>query len=169
MNDKRPAGGAVARALELLRARGLDPEIREFSKTTRTARDAAAAVGCEVQQIAKSLVFRGRRSDRLVLAITSGRNRADDGLIADAVGEPVSFADADFVRARTGFAIGGVPPIAAAADGEVTTLIDRDLMALDELWAAAGTPNAVFRLTPAELESLTGGSVATLAAKGPAA
>lgn len=168
MNDKRPAGGAVARTLELLRARGLDPEIREFSKTTRTARDAAAAIGCEVQQIAKSLVFRGGRSDRLVLAITSGGNRADDGLVAEAVGEPVSFADAGFVRERTGFSIGGVPPL-AAAEGEVTTLIDRDLMGLDELWAAAGTPNAVFRLTPAELESLTGGSVVTLAAKGPAA
>lgn len=168
MPDDVTLSRAAARTLALLRRRGLDPEIRQFSESTRTALAAAAAVGCELCQIAKSLVFRASRSDRLVLAITSGANRADDSRIADAVGEPVTFGDAAFVRARTGFAIGGVPPVAGGEAGpDLVTLIDRDLMALDEIWAAAGTPFAVFRLTPEELRSLTGGAVVELAARSP--
>lgn len=168
MPDDQALSAAAARTLALLRRRGLDPEIRQFGKSTRTALEAAAAVGCELRQIAKSLVFRTTGSDRLVLAITSGANRADDARVETAVGERVSFADAAFVRARTGFAIGGVPPVAEAAAGDAVTLIDRDLMMLDELWAAAGTPYAVFRLTPAELRFLTGGTVVELVARAPA-
>jgi prolyl-tRNA editing enzyme YbaK/EbsC (Cys-tRNA(Pro) deacylase) len=110
-----------------------------------------------VAQIAKSLVFRGRDSGRPVLVIASGANRVDEAAVATVVGEPIARADAAYVRARTGFAIGGVPPVGHLETPQV--VIDRDLLALPEIWAAAGTPNAVFRLTPAALTELCGGRV----------
>lgn len=142
---------------QALRERGHDGEIVIFNESTRTAKDAAAAIGCEVAQIAKSLVFRTEPSDRAVLVIASGANRVDPAKVAAALGEGIGKADADLVRARTGFAIGGVPPLAHAEP--LITFIDEDLLTLPEIWAAAGTPNAVFKLTPAELVQLTMGRV----------
>ena len=134
--------------------------VLEFDSTTRTAEDAAAAIGCTVAEIAKSLVFRAE-SGQSVLVVASGVNRVDEKKAAALVGERIGRADADFVRVKTGFAIGGVPPVGHATAPVV--LIDEDLMRLTEIWAAAGTPNAVFRLTPADLVALTKGTIATIA------
>jgi prolyl-tRNA editing enzyme YbaK/EbsC (Cys-tRNA(Pro) deacylase) len=148
-------------ALKVQAALGDRHQVLEFEATTRTAADAAAAIGCTVAQIAKSLVFRGAGSNRPVLVVASGVNRVDEAKVAAAVGEPIARADADFVREATGFAIGGVPPVGHKETPNV--LIDESLMAFGEIWAAAGTPNAVFRLTPADLVALTGGRVAAIA------
>jgi prolyl-tRNA editing enzyme YbaK/EbsC (Cys-tRNA(Pro) deacylase) len=141
----------------------LGPEFKvlEFDASTRTAADAAAAVGCGVAQIAKSLIFRATHSHRPVLVIASGGNRVDPAKVAALIGESVSRADADFVREATGFAIGGVPPV--GHERQPLVLIDADLAQYSEIWAAAGTPNAVFRLKPAELVKLTGGRFGTIA------
>ncbi len=143
-----------------LAARGFDVAVREFPQSTRTAAEAAAAIGCEAAQIAKSLVFRARVSGRPVLVIASGANRVDETAVAALIGEKIGRADADFVRTATAFAIGGVPPV--GHDTPPVTLIDRDLLAFDEIWTAAGTPHAVFRLTPRDLVALTGGRVAEI-------
>jgi prolyl-tRNA editing enzyme YbaK/EbsC (Cys-tRNA(Pro) deacylase) len=147
-------------ALKVQAALGERFAVLEFDASTRTAEDAAAAIGCTVAQIAKSLVFRAQ-SGRSVLVIASGAHRVDEKRIASEVGEPIGRADADFVREATGYAIGGVPPV-----GHITApivLIDATLMAFEEIWAAAGTPNAVFRLTPADLVALTKGAVVAVA------
>jgi prolyl-tRNA editing enzyme YbaK/EbsC (Cys-tRNA(Pro) deacylase) len=138
-------------------------EVLEFDASTRTAADAAAAIGCEVAQIAKSLIFRSGTSGRAVLIIASGADRVDEKKAAAAIGEPIARADADFVREATGFAIGGVPPIGHKTQPIV--LIEESLLALGEIWSAAGTPNAVFRLTPSDLVALTGGQVVGVARK----
>jgi prolyl-tRNA editing enzyme YbaK/EbsC (Cys-tRNA(Pro) deacylase) len=122
---------------------------REFPAGTRTAQDAAAAIGCAVGQIVKSLVF--LRDDEPVLVLCSGANTVD----AQRLG--LAKADADVVRRATGFAIGGVPPYGHPAPLE--TLVDEDLLAYDEVWAAAGTPSSVFPLTPAQLVERSGGAV----------
>ena len=140
-----------------LQALGLTLEVVELPASTRTAQEAAQAVGCTVGQIVKSLVFRALQSDRPVLVETSGLNRVDETRLAALLGEPVGKADADFVRQRTGFVIGGVPPLGHAE--ALPTFIDQDLLQYQEIWAAAGTPNAVFRLTPAELLQMTRGQV----------
>jgi prolyl-tRNA editing enzyme YbaK/EbsC (Cys-tRNA(Pro) deacylase) len=133
----------------------------EFDASTRSAADAAAAIGCTVGQIAKSLVFRATISDRPVLVITSGTNRVSESIISAHLGEAIERADAGFVRERTGFAIGGVPPIGHSEP--LFIVIDEDLRSLDQIWAAAGTPNAVFRLTFEDLVQLTGGTVTRVA------
>ena len=140
-----------------LTAAGLEREITELPGSTRTAEEAAASVGCEVAQIAKSLVFRGQSSDSAVLVIMSGVNRVDTDKLAEQINEPVGRADADFVRQVTGFAIGGVPPFGHVS--ELTTLLDEDLMALDRIWAAAGGPFSVFETTPNELAQVTGAPI----------
>lgn len=155
-----PRKASAQRVQAVLAARGFDFQVREFPQSTRTAAEAAAAIGCTVAQIAKSLVFRGRDSDRPVLVIASGANRVDEASVAAVIGEKIARADADYVRARTGFAIGGVPPVGHLEMPQV--VIDRDLLALPEIWAAAGTPNAVFRLTPAALTELCGGRAADI-------
>ena len=144
-------------ALKVQAALGPRFEVLEFDAGTRTAEDAAAAIGCKVEEIAKSLVFRAA-GGRPVLVVASGGHRVDERKIAALVGEPIERADADFVREATGFAIGGVPPIGHRTPP--IALIDEQLMTHAEIWAAAGTPNAVFRLTPADLVALTGGRVA---------
>jgi prolyl-tRNA editing enzyme YbaK/EbsC (Cys-tRNA(Pro) deacylase) len=116
-----------------------------------------------VAEIAKSLLFRARDSGRPVLVVASGVNRVDEKKVAALIGEKIARADADFVRETTGFAIGGVPPVGHAT--APVTLIDADLMAFETIWAAAGTPNAVFKLTPAALVELTGGRVAEVATR----
>ncbi len=121
----------------------------ELPRSTRTSQEAADAVGCALGQIAKSIIFRAARSDRAVLVLTSGANRVSESAVAELLGEPLGKADASFVRARTGFVIGGVPPVGHAEP--LVTFIDEDLLQCAEIWAAAGTPNALFKLTPAEL------------------
>jgi prolyl-tRNA editing enzyme YbaK/EbsC (Cys-tRNA(Pro) deacylase) len=134
--------------------------VSTFPEGTRTAAEAAAAVGCDVGQIVKSLVFR-RAGGAALLVLASGRNRVDERKVEALVGEPVGKADAAFVRAATGFAIGGVPP--AGHPEPLETLVDADLLDYDELWAAAGTPRTVFPVEPQELLALTGGRVGDIA------
>ena len=152
---------SVQRVREALAARGFTGQIRELAQSTRTAAEAAAALGCQVDQIAKSLVFRGTASDRVVLVIASGVHRVDEAKVAALVGEPIAKADAAFVRTRTGFAIGGVPPLGHPAAPD--TVIDEALLTWDAIWAAAGSPNSIFRLTPAELVAMTRGRVGAIA------
>ncbi len=151
---------SIERVQEALRALGLGHQVVDLGLSARTAADAAKAVGCHVDQIAKSLVFRRRESGRPLLVVTSGAHRVDETKVATLVGESLQRADATFVRAETGFAIGGVAPIGLARP--VLTLIDEHLMAFEAIWAAAGHPNSVFRLTPAELVTMTGGRVVTV-------
>lgn len=134
----------------------------ELDHSTRTAAEAAQAVGCQLGQIAKSLVFRGLDSGRAVLAIASGANRVDEARLAELLGEPIGRASPEFVRDQTGFAIGGVPPLAHATP--LPILIDEDLLRFEQIWAAAGTPRALFALPSVDLPRLTGGQVATLKA-----
>ena len=151
----------AASALKVQAVLGSAYQVLEFDASTRTAADAAAAIGCTVAQIAKSLVFRAETTGRAVLVVASGVNRVDEAKVGAILGERIGRADADFVRAKTGFAIGGVPPVGHAEPS--LTLIDDALFAFEEIWAAAGTPNAVFRLTPADLKRLTGGIRASIA------
>jgi prolyl-tRNA editing enzyme YbaK/EbsC (Cys-tRNA(Pro) deacylase) len=146
------------RVQDALAAVGLTLNVIELPQSTRTAPEAAAAVGASLGQIVKSIIFRAAHSGRPVIVLTSGANRVDERLVAALLGEPLGKADADFVRARTGFAIGGVPP--AGHLEPLPTFIDEDLLAHAEIWAAAGTPNALFQLTPADLLRLTQGQVA---------
>ena len=148
----------AASALKVQAALGADFEVLEFDASTRTAADAAAAIGCTVSQIAKSLVFRASDSGRPVLVIASGSVRVDVAKVSALLGEAIGRADADFVREQTGFAIGGVPPIAHQVQPVV--FIDESLFQYEKIWAAAGTPNAVFQLTPDDLVRLAGGVVA---------
>ncbi len=153
-----PLGESAQRVRAALDACGFGFEVRRFPASTRTSAEAAAAIGCAIGQIAKSLVFRARRSERPVLVIASGANRVDEKAVGALVGEKIGRADARFVRDTTGFVIGGVPPLGHREP--ILTLIDRDLLGFQEIWAAAGTPNAVFRLRPGDLTAMTGGQVA---------
>lgn len=136
---------------------GMTLQVVELPASTRSAAEAALAVGCLLGQIVKSLVFRASESDRPILVETSGSNRVAENLIASLIGEPICKADVEFVRQRTGFVIGGVPPLGHSE--QLVTFIDRDLQQYTEIWAAAGTPNAVFRLTPEDLVRMTGGQI----------
>ena len=131
--------------------------IHELPDSTRSAAEAAQAVGCQVGQIAKSLIFKIKTSQRPLLVIASVQNRVDVKLVGELTGGQLARADADFVRQQTGFSIGGVPPIGHSQP--LDTFIDADLLAYDHLWAAAGTPHAVFQLTPDNLVRITGGQV----------
>jgi prolyl-tRNA editing enzyme YbaK/EbsC (Cys-tRNA(Pro) deacylase) len=144
----------VQQALDLI---GIHLEVVELPGSTRTSQEAAQAVGCQVDQIAKTIVFQAIRSHRPVLVVASGPNRVNEEIISDLVGEPIGKADADFVRHRTGFVIGGVPPVGHSEKLQI--FIDQDLLQYSEIWAAAGTPHAVFRLTPDDLLRMTGGLV----------
>lgn len=146
---------------DALAAAGLDCTVVEFPASTRTAQEAATAIGCSVAQIAKSIVFRTAGSKRAVLVIASGAKRIDPARVESVLGERLEKATPEFVRAATGYAIGGVPPCAHRQP--VVVFIDRDLLELDRLWAAAGTPNAVFGLSPGQLIELTGGTVLAVA------
>ncbi len=136
---------------------GYELNVVEFSDSTRTAQDAADTIGCTVGQIAKSLIFKGKSSQKPILIIASGSNRVNEKLVKEYIGEKLEKADADFVLEHTGFAIGGVPPIGHTEP--ISTFIDEDLMEYDEIWAAAGTPNAVFKLTPKILVEISKGTV----------
>jgi prolyl-tRNA editing enzyme YbaK/EbsC (Cys-tRNA(Pro) deacylase) len=134
-----------------------DLRVIELPGSTRTAVEAAQAVGCQVGQIVKSLIFKAKRSQRPILVVASGNNRVNEKRIEARIGEPLGKADAEYVRTKTGFAIGGVPPLGHLEPPQ--TFIDQDLFQYEEIWAAAGTPHAVFRLTPQILRELTGGEV----------
>ncbi len=152
---------SAQRVQDALTALGLPCRVVELPASTRTAQEAADAVGCTVGQIVKSLVFRGARTDAPILVVASGANRVNETRLSELAGEPIAKADAAFVRAHTGFAIGGVAPLGHPAP--LTTYIDADLLQYAEIWAAAGTPNAVFALTPADLQTMTNGRVVRLA------
>jgi len=142
---------------DTLTARGFNCKVIEFQESTRTAQEAADRAGCTLGQITKSLIFKGKASSKPILVLTSGANRVDEKLISQYTGEAIGRADADFVRAVTGFAIGGVPPLGHAQKME--TYLDEDLLQYKTIWAAAGTPNAIFELTPDDLQKMTGGKV----------
>src|SRR5436853_4070466 len=147
-------------ALKVQAVLGPEFQVLEFEASTRTSQDAAGAIGCTVAEIAKSLIFKSAQG-RAVLVIASGVNRVDEKKVRALLGSKIGRADADFVRDSTGYAIGGVPPV-----GHVTppiVLIDEDLQRFPVVWAAAGTPNAVFKIAPADLIRLTQGQVADIA------
>ncbi|BDG09820.1 YbaK/EbsC family protein [Anaeromyxobacter paludicola] len=154
------AMGGVERVRAALAGHGLGCEVKELSQSTRTAQEAAAAVGCDVGQIVKSLVFKGAASGRPVLALVNGAARASEARLSELLGEPVARADPAFVREKSGFAIGGVAPVGHREPPVV--LIDRTLLSYAVVWAAAGAPNAVFAVAPGELARVTGGAVADL-------
>lgn len=139
----------------LLNAQGYNLTVIEHAESTRTAQEAADRAGCTLGQITKSLIFRGKDSGKPILVLTSGANRVNEKRITEYAGEHILRADADFVRAVTGFAIGGVPPLGHVEKME--TYLDEDLLQYATIWAAAGTPNAIFELTPVQLQSMTGG------------
>ena len=147
----------VLRVREALKEQGFEPEVVELERTARSAAEAADALGVRVEQIVKSLVFRGRESGRPVLVLAGGANRVDEARISVLLSETVEMADAAYVREKTGFAIGGVPPVGHAE--EPVTFVDEDLVREEEVWAAAGHTHVVFGLDPAELVRLTGGRV----------
>ncbi|GAK60966.1 YbaK/prolyl-tRNA synthetase associated region [Candidatus Vecturithrix granuli] len=145
---------------DALHALGMACQVVELPATTRSAKEAAHAIGCQVGQIVKSLVFRGQNSNTPILALVSGANRVNEKTLSTLVAEPIQKADADFVREKTGFAIGGVPPVGHRET--FVTFIDENLFQYQEIWAAAGTPHAVFKLTPDELKQITDGQIITV-------
>ena len=155
MSNAEPSGVEKVRAALTELGHGYEPVL--LPKSAGTSVQAAEALGCDVAQIAKSLVFRGRKSGRGVLVVASGVNRVDEKRLARTIGEKVQKPDADFVKQVTGFSIGGVPPVGLAQPLE--TIIDEDLLQYKTVWAAAGNPKAVFSLNPKDLESMTGGWV----------
>ncbi len=154
-------GRSVERVASALEDLGLGGRSRELPDSTRTAAEAGAALGCEVGQIVKSLVFRLPSTDAAVLVLASGSTRVDVGKLSAVLGEPVEQATGAYVRERTGFAIGGVAPVGLVAP--VRTLIDRGVLAWDRVWAAAGSPRTVFDALPSELVDATGGTVVDVA------
>lgn len=154
-----PSSGQ-SRVEAALNALGLPVEVLSFTQSTRTSAQAAEAIGCELAQIAKSIVFRATVSDTAVVVIASGIHRVDSQRLSDLIGEPVGRADADFVRARTGFVIGGVAPLAHT--GEVSVWIDDALLEIDPIFAAAGSPHAVFKLSAQDLSKLPNAKIAHL-------
>jgi prolyl-tRNA editing enzyme YbaK/EbsC (Cys-tRNA(Pro) deacylase) len=153
---------SARRVRDALIALELDADIHRLANSTRTAPEAAAAVGCELGAIVKSLVFRGIESHAPVLALVSGDNRADEHLIEAAIGEHVERPDANYVREVTGYAIGGIPPVGHPAP--VRTVLDEDLFRFDTVWAAAGHPHAVFPIDPRVLAEKSGAIQARIAA-----
>ena len=155
-----PLSESAQKVQDALNRHGLSGAVVELPGSTRTSQEAAQAIGCRVEQIAKSLVFQGRTTKRPVLVVASGANRVNQKRLRDLLSEPVKKADADFVREHTGFAIGGVPPTGLSKPMEI--FIDEDLFKYEEIWAAAGTPHAVFKLTAADLVRITQGKVVTI-------
>lgn len=157
------ASKSTRRVIDALVAHGLDAEVRDMPGSTRTAQDAAAAVGCDVGQIVKSLVF-SCADGRTVLVLASGPNRVDVGRLATRLGASVSMADPRAVREATGFAIGGVAPV--GLPNELPVLMDEDLLRYDTVWAAAGTPRSVFPIAPDALREVVGATVLSVAGGG---
>ena len=154
MTDLPPAAHRVLTAAV---EHGLDVEIRVMPASTRTAPEAAAAVGTTVGQIVKSLIFKGKTSGKPYLFLVSGTNRVNEHMVEKVLGEPIVRPDADFVRDATGFAIGGIPPLGHATP--LATYCDEDLLQYETVWAAAGTPDAVFSVDPATLREAIGAHI----------
>ena len=161
MSDDLPRSSRRVHAA--LVALDLPADIVHLADATRTAPEAAAAVGCELGAIVKSLVMRGVQSGEPVLALVSGSNRADLELLTAAVGEAIERPDATYVREVTGYAIGGIPPVGHPAP--VRTVLDEDLVRFETVWAAAGNPHAVFPIAPGSLAEATDATITRLAAR----
>ena len=155
-----PLSPSAQKIQDLLTILGYPYTVIEHAESTRTAQEAADRAGCALGQIVKSLIFKGKQSGKPILVLTSGANRVDEKRISGYAGEPIGKADADFARAVTGFVIGGVPPIGHLQKME--TYIDEDFLRYPTIWAAAGTPNAIFELKTADLPVMTGGKVVTV-------
>ncbi len=152
-----PLSPSAQKVQDKLNALGYSYTVIEHTESTRTAQEAADRAGCELGQIVKSLIFKGKETDKPILILTSGANRVDEKRIREYAGEPIIRPDADFVRAVTGFAIGGVPPVGHPV--EMETYIDEDFLQYQTIWAAAGTPNAIFELKTEDLPRMTNGKV----------
>jgi prolyl-tRNA editing enzyme YbaK/EbsC (Cys-tRNA(Pro) deacylase) len=161
MNESKNLSKSAQSVQDALSQKGLTFEVVELSASTRTANDAAATIGCDVAQIIKSLLFRSANTNQPVLILASGINRVNEKTVERLIGAKIVKADADFTREITGFAIGGVPPIGHKQKIE-QIFIDEDLLKFEKLWAAAGTPNAVFSLHSSDLENLTGGKIVSI-------
>lgn len=148
---------SAQRVQEALHERGFTGQVVELEASTRTAAEAAQAAGCAVGQIVKSLIFRLEQSNKPVLILVSGDNRVHEKRLGRLIGDSLVRPDADFVHEISGYAIGGIPPVGHKTPLE--TYLDEDLQQYDVIWAAAGTPNAVFAITPAELVRITGAQV----------
>ena len=153
-----PAKASIRRVHDALRNLGIEPRIREFPESTRTAREAATAIGTSVERIVKSLVFAA--GDETIVVLVSGVNRVDTARLSELVGRPIKRADPDRARRDSGFAIGGVPPLGYPRP--LPVYVDQDLLQYEEVWAAAGTPNAVFPITPRDLVRVSGGQIADM-------
>jgi len=138
---------------DLLYSLGYNYTVIEHAESTRTAVEAAERAGCDLGQIVKSLIFKGKESGKPIIVLTSGANRVDEKRIREYAGEGIGKADADFVRAVTGFAIGGVPPVGHVQN--IETYMDEDFLQYETVWAAAGTPKAIFELKTADLQKMT--------------
>lgn len=152
---------SAGRVQQYILEKGFTFQVRELPGSTRTAAEAADSIGCDVAQIAKSLIFKDKLGNRPILVIASGSNRVDTTKIEQTTGLKLGKADAAYVRERVGYAIGGIPPV--AHNEPLLTILDMDLQKYDTIWAAAGTPFAVFCMKPADLEPLTGGEWIELA------
>jgi prolyl-tRNA editing enzyme YbaK/EbsC (Cys-tRNA(Pro) deacylase) len=148
---------SAQRIQDTLHKHGLDIIVIEFKETTRTSQEAATAIGCEVGQIAKTLIFKGKTTGKPFCIIASGKNKVDEKKVIHILGEEIEKSDAEFVLKHTSFAIGGVPPLGYEQD--IKPLIDEDIMKYSEIWAAAGTPNSVFQLSPSDLLQITHGRI----------
>jgi prolyl-tRNA editing enzyme YbaK/EbsC (Cys-tRNA(Pro) deacylase) len=152
-----PLSPSAQKIQDLLHTLGYNYTVIEHAESTRTAQEAADRAGCELGQIVKSLIFKGNDSGKPILVLTSGANRVDEKRIHEYAGESIGRPNADFVRAVTGYAIGGVPPVGHAQPME--TYIDEDFLGYQTVWAAAGTPNAIFELKTADLQKMTNGKI----------
>jgi Cys-tRNA(Pro) deacylase len=152
-----PLSPSAQKIQDLLHSLGYNYTVIEYADSTRTAQEAADRAGCELGQIVKSLIFKGRETGKPILVLTSGANRVDEKRIREYAGEGIGKADADFVRAVTGYAIGGVPPVGHVQKME--TYLDEDFLQYETVWAAAGTPNAIFELKTADLQKMTNAKV----------
>jgi len=152
-----PLSPSAQKIQDLLNLLGYNCTVIEHAESTRTAQEAADRAGCELGQIVKSLIFKGKESNKPILVLTSGANRVDEKRISGYAGEAIGRADADFVRSVTGFAIGGVPPVGHAQIME--TYLDEDFLQYQTIWAAAGTPNAIFELKTSDLQKMTSGKI----------
>lgn len=148
---------STERVQQALQDLGLSYQVQQLPQSTRTAEAAAEAVGCRLGQIVKSLLFEDLSAHQPILILTSGENQVDEELVSTSLGQQIQLASPDFVRRKTGFAIGGVAPVGLRED--IPTYIDQDLLSFPAVWAAAGSPRAVFQIHPQELVRATGGKV----------
>ena len=160
IKEKTSLSSSAQCVQKALSEKGMNFKVVELPSSTRTAVEAAQTIGCDVAQIVKSLIFRTKESKQPILVLASGVNRVNEKAIFSHIGELLERADADFTRDVTGFAIGGIPPVGHKA--KIKTFIDEDLLKLGTLWAAAGTPNAVFSLDSQKIADLTGGVVISI-------